>query len=193
MQLCGKRLADDKEFKLEKINSLQTSCSLTIVLSSQTVMQILQEIAAIALSYGLTINAEQTKALTTDGSPCTLCLENSQIEQVEEFKYLGSLVQQNKVLCSTEIHSRIGKAAMVFGSLTWCLWRKHSVSLMRVFRSIVMSILLYGAETWVPLKADLQKLEVFQMRCLRRILNVLLRDRITDENIRKVLLQPAHH
>ncbi|VDP24430.1 unnamed protein product [Heligmosomoides polygyrus] len=123
--------------------------------------KILQEIAAIALSYGLTMNAEKTKTLTTNGSPCTLCLNNSQIEQVEEFKYLGSLVQQNKISCSTEIHSRIGKAAMTFGSLTWCLWRRHNVSLttkMRVFRSIVMSILLYGAETWVLLKAGLQKL-----------------------------------
>ncbi|VDP49382.1 unnamed protein product [Heligmosomoides polygyrus] len=72
--------------------------------------EILQEIAAIALSYGLTVNAGKAKALTTDGTPCILCLNISQIEQVDEFNYLGSLVQQNKISCSTEIHSRIGKA-----------------------------------------------------------------------------------
>ncbi|VDO71927.1 unnamed protein product [Heligmosomoides polygyrus] len=82
---------------------------------------ILREIAAIGLPYGLTVNAEKKKALTTDGSPCTLYLDNSQIEQVAEFKYFGSIVQQNKVSCTAEIHSRIGKAAMTFGSLTWCL------------------------------------------------------------------------
>ncbi|VDO86924.1 unnamed protein product [Heligmosomoides polygyrus] len=58
---------------------------------------ILREIAAIALPYELTINAEKTKALITGGSPCTLYLDNSQIEQAAEFKYLGSMVQQNKV------------------------------------------------------------------------------------------------
>ncbi|VDO18840.1 unnamed protein product [Heligmosomoides polygyrus] len=108
---------------------------------------ILRIIAAIALPYRLTVNAEKAKALTTDGSPCTLYLHNSQIEQVAEFKHLGSIAQQNKASCTAEIHSRIGKAAMTFGSLTWCLWRRHNVSLatkMRVFRSIVMPILLYG-------------------------------------------------
>ncbi|VDP32123.1 unnamed protein product [Heligmosomoides polygyrus] len=90
-----------------------------------------RKIAAIALPYGSTINAERTKVLTTDGSPCTLYLDNSQIEQVAEFKYLGFIVQQNKQSLmhrGNPQHSRIGKAAMTFGSLTWCLWRKHNVS-----------------------------------------------------------------
>lgn len=38
---------------------------------------ILREIAAIGHSYGLTINAEKRKALTADGSPCELYLDNS--------------------------------------------------------------------------------------------------------------------
>lgn len=108
---------------------------------------ILRKIAAIALPYRLTINAEKTKALATDGSPCALYLDNSQIEQVAEFKYFGSIVQQNKVSCATEMHSRIGKIAKAFGSVTLCLWRKPNVPLaikMRVFRSVVMSILFYG-------------------------------------------------
>ena len=44
--------------------------------------------------------------------------------------------------------------------------------------------LLYGSETWTLLKTDLDKLEVFQMRCLRRILGVSLLDRLTNESIR---------
>ncbi|VDO87171.1 unnamed protein product [Heligmosomoides polygyrus] len=56
---------------------------------------ILREIAAIALPYGLTKNAEKTTALTTDRPPCTLFLDNSQIEQVAEFKYLGSAAEQS--------------------------------------------------------------------------------------------------
>ncbi|VDO19584.1 unnamed protein product [Heligmosomoides polygyrus] len=65
---------------------------------------ILQEIAAIALHYGLTINAERAynRRLTMHSLP----------EQVEESKYLGSTIQQNKVSCIAKIHSRIGKAVM---------------------------------------------------------------------------------
>ncbi|VDP46440.1 unnamed protein product [Heligmosomoides polygyrus] len=84
---------------------------------------ILREIAATALPYGLTINAEKTKALTTDGSPCTLYLDNSQIEQVAEFKYLGSIVQQNKVSCTGKSTAELARLRLrlTFGSLTWCL------------------------------------------------------------------------
>ncbi|VDO44839.1 unnamed protein product [Heligmosomoides polygyrus] len=78
MQLCERCLADDKELKLEIINT------------DAEANDILREIPAIAHPYALTINAEKTKALTTEGSPCTLYLDNSQIEQVAEFKYFGS-------------------------------------------------------------------------------------------------------
>lgn len=47
----------------------------------------LYNIARIAQSYGLKINAEKTKALTTDGSPAHVHLDRVQIEQVHEFKY----------------------------------------------------------------------------------------------------------
>ena len=37
---------------------------------------------------------------------------------------------------------------------------------------LVMSVLLYGAETWVVTQQDTQKLKSFQIRCLRDILGV---------------------
>ena len=47
---------------------------------------------------------------------------------------------------------------------------------MRVFRSMVMSVLLYGAETWSPTQHDIRRLKTFQMRCLRDIVGVTLWD-----------------
>ena len=43
---------------------------------------------------------------------------------------------------------------------------------MRVFRTMVMSVLLYGAETWSIIQKDLRKLKTFHMKCLRDILGV---------------------
>ena len=115
-------------------------------------------------------------------------LEGKQIQQVQEFKYLGSLVQEKKVATTTEIHSRIGQAAAAFASLKWCLWKKTNISIktkIRLFRTLILPILLYGSETWILLKPDLNKLEVFQMRCLRQILRVTLLDRLRNETIRE--------
>ena len=53
------------------------------------------------------------------------------------------------------------------------LFRSRNISIatkMRVFQTIVMFVLLYGAETWAVVQQDTWKFETFQMRCLRDIL-----------------------
>lgn len=47
--------------------------------------------------------------LTTDGLPANVKLDGIQLEQVQQFKYLGSLIEQKKVASTAEIHSRIVK------------------------------------------------------------------------------------
>ncbi|KAI2650200.1 putative 149 kDa protein [Labeo rohita] len=148
---------------------------------------ILYDIARHARPYGLKISAEKTKVMTTDGSPAIVYLEDVHLEQVQKFKYLGSLIQEKKIAATADIHSRIGQATAAFASLRRCVWRKSNVILstkIRLYRSMILPILLYGSETWVILKQDLNKLEVFQMRCLRQILQVSLRDRISNNEIR---------
>ena len=78
---------------------------------------ILCDISHIAQGYGLKINADKTKVLVTDGSQATVHLEGVQIEQVREFKYLGALIAEKKVACTSQVHSRIGQAAAAFASL----------------------------------------------------------------------------
>ena len=41
-----------------------------------------------------------------------------------------------------------------------------------LYQALVMYVLLYGAETWTLLIADMNTLEAFQMRCQRQILDV---------------------
>ena len=54
---------------------------------------------------------------------------------------------------------------------------------LRAFRTLVMPVLLYGAETWNPSKHDLRKLKTFHMRYHRDILSVTLWDRIRNSTI----------
>uniref|UniRef100_A0A669EVJ2 Reverse transcriptase domain-containing protein n=1 Tax=Oreochromis niloticus TaxID=8128 RepID=A0A669EVJ2_ORENI len=56
------------------------------------------------------LNAEKTKVLTTDGSPAIVHLDGVQIEQVQQFKYLGSLIEEKKVASSIDLdyHFKFG-------------------------------------------------------------------------------------
>lgn len=58
---------------------------------------ILYDITRVTQSYGLTINTDKTKVLTSDDkSPAIVQLNDNLIEQVREFKYLRLLVQEQK-------------------------------------------------------------------------------------------------
>ena len=50
------------------------------------------------------------------------------------------------------------------------------MTMLRVLRTLVMPILLYGAETWAVTQQDIRKLRTFHMRCLRDILGITLWD-----------------
>ena len=154
--------------------------------------ELLDTINENAQKLGLHINARKTKCLSTDNNRVHLALRGEPIEQVEEFKYLGSLISSTSVAATKDVNARIGSAQAAFASLRWCLWKKKNVSLktkMRVFNASVLPILLYAAETWTLLAGDLRKLEAFQMRCLRAILGISLRDRWRNDDIRRVCCQ----
>ncbi len=58
---------------------------------------ILNDISRFTDPFGLKINIDKTKVLTTDGSQANIFLEGIKIEQVQYFKYLGSMVQEKKI------------------------------------------------------------------------------------------------
>ncbi|CAF0987987.1 unnamed protein product [Adineta ricciae] len=131
--------------------------------SESEASEVIQNVKDAAYPYGLIVK-----------------LDNLQLEQVQQYKYLGSIVEAQRIAATADITKRIGQATAVFGTLTWCFWCK-----MRIYKSLVLSVLLYGAESWTLLQSDLKKLEVFQMRCLRRILSISIRDKVRNETIRK--------
>ena len=95
--------------------------------------------------------------------------DNQYIPIVDQFPYLGSIVARD---CTDEkdIDNRIVKAGNAFGSLRKCLFSSTQV-LLRVkgivYCTFILSILLYGAESWSLTETLLRKLRNFHHRCLR--------------------------
>ena len=63
-----------------------------------------------------------------------------------------------------------------------CTLFKVNVQLYR-WQSHVQSMLLYASETWALSKQQLPRVEVFQMKCLRKICKVSLTDKIRHKII----------
>ncbi|BDA43572.1 hypothetical protein COCOBI_04-5840 [Coccomyxa sp. Obi] len=93
------------------------------------------------------------------------------------FKYLGSICSADMSM-QPEIASRLSRAGGAYHKLSRLkVWKDKNISLkikVILYKVIVQSTLLYGCETWAVTNEDIRKLEVFQMRCLRRILGISL-------------------
>ena len=51
--------------------------------------------------------------------------------------------------------------------------------------SLVISIFLYACESWI-LTVELEKrMQAFEMRCYRRLLNISYKDHVTNEEVRR--------
>ena len=54
----------------------------------------------------------------------------------------------------------------------------------RLMQSLVNSNFLYACETWTIMKELQRKIKTLEMRCLRQLLNISYRDRITNIEVR---------
>lgn len=78
-------------------------------------------------------------------------------------------------------------------SLWQPLWRHRSISRktkLRIYNTAILSILLYGAETWPLTKTLAARIDGFDSRSLRAIENIKWYDRISNEILRERTQQP---
>jgi hypothetical protein len=74
--------------------------------------------------------------------------------------------------CDEDIENRLCKAKTQFRRLKK-IWSSPCFSTqtkIRLFNSLVISVLTYGSETWKTTEGDKRKLDTFQNRCLRQLL-----------------------
>ena len=104
-----------------------------------------------------------------------MSIAGERIEEVDEFKYLGSIISK-KGGTDEDIQARIaiGRARQTFAMLR-PVWRSTALTTntkLRVFESNVKPLLLYGSETWKLTKGVKQKLQVFINKNLSNILRI---------------------
>ena len=75
----------------------------------------IDKLSEIGRYYGIEMNVEKTKEMriSTQPSPVTIMIDQKQLENVECFKYLGSMLT-NDGRCTCEIKPRIAMAKAAF-------------------------------------------------------------------------------
>ena len=60
-----------------------------------------------------------------------------------------------------------------------------------MYHALVVSVLIYGPEAWATTLADRRRLDVFDMRCQRRLRCVFWQQHISNQSIRERTKQPT--
>ena len=163
-----------------------------VVLMSHDPMELsmmLDAVDKVAVEFGMQINASKTEIQIQQwsGDIPHMEISSGKVQVVEEFKYLGSWIQ-NEGCMDKEINTRKGRTYGVFQSYekVWSNKKLKIANKMAIYNSIVLPHLLYGCETWNCSLDHFKSLEVVHSNCLRRIMGVNINDRHTLSHIYSV-------
>ena len=113
-------------------------------------------------------------------------LTNGQrLKAVDKFTYLGSTLSRNVVI-DDEIAARLAKANSAFGKLRKSVWDRRGITVetkIKVYRTAVLTTLLYGSETWTVYGPHKTELNHFHATHLKKLLRIRWQDKIPDTEV----------
>ena len=138
-----------------------------------------------ATRVGLKINKGKTKVMRINGKTQEkVAIDGQDIDEVEEFNYLGAIICKEGGGMK-DLKNRLSKARGTFARLKR-IWNSKSITKrtkLRLFKTLVVPVLLYGCETWKMNMGDDQRIDVFHNKCLRRILKINWQDHVTTREL----------
>ena len=100
------------------ITNLRFADDIILLATSEAELQELVDcVDQISRKYNLLINIDKTKVMASDDITCHILIQNEQLEQVDTFPYLGSLITEDSE-CMTQFRTRLNKGQAIRASHT---------------------------------------------------------------------------
>jgi hypothetical protein len=139
-----------------------------------------------ASAYGMEVSMEKSKVMVNSRNDIgtNITINGEVLEEVSAFKYLGATLSKGGT-CTAEIRIRIATATSAMARLSR-VWRSNISfpTKYRLFRSLVLSILLYGCETWTLTDRMEKRVQAFEMKSMRKLLRISYIEHRTNEYVR---------
>ena len=124
--------------------------------------------------YKMEIGPDKTKVMTnnTNGFQREIKIKGHRLEEVENFKHLGAIIYNEG--SKPEILSRIVQTTAALFRLK-IIWRDKHISLVskvKLMRALILSTFLYACDSWTVIVEIERRIQVLEMRCYRRLLNI---------------------
>jgi hypothetical protein len=153
-------------FNIYTTKTVKYADELVLLAKEEKVLQdMIDKLIEIGRYYGMEMNVEKTKVMRIPRQPfpVRISIEQKQLDNVESFKYLGSILT-NGGKCTCEIKCRIAMAKAALDKLRTLFTSTLDLEMRKKLeKCYVWSIALYGAETWTLRLVDQKHLESFEM------------------------------
>jgi hypothetical protein len=174
-----------------RINNLKFADDIGLIAENPADLQsLIDSTEAESKRFGLTVSTSKTEVqcIPPSDQPMLSSIRGVALKQTTDFVYLGGKISDSAD-SSADIARRIGLATGVARTLT-TVWKSKVIGIatkIRLYNTLVLSVLLYNAETWTMKEELNRRLLVFEMSVLRRIAGVTRRDRLRNTDIRMAL------
>jgi len=135
-----------------QINNLRYADDTTLLTTTdESINDMAAKLVNESKTSNMLFNAKKTKIIVAgrQNTRVNLQIDGKQIEQVKQFKFLGSMKTASDD-CTTEVRRRICLAKEKAVKLD-TIWRSRHIKKalkVRLIKSLVWSVFLYGAESW---------------------------------------------
>eukprot|EP00795_Rhopilema_esculentum_P007185 gene7185-biopygen8579 len=170
------RYADDTSLIAETIQDMNT---------------LLQKLKVESEKCGLYLNVDKTKIMKTTADDNHIFVDGKEVEEVNNFNFLSSMIRPDGD-CEKEIDRRLAMGRSAVGKLQK-IWKNHDIRLVtkiRLMRSLVFSIVLYGAEAWTLKTRSRKRIDAFEMWSWRRMLSIHWSERQTNASVLDRVYRP---
>ena len=119
---------------------------------------------------GMRVSRSKTEYLCINGGNDkeTVKMEDTKVPRVKELKYLGSMVQKSGS-CESGVKRRVQAGWNRYRKVSGVICDRRLLARVKgkVYSSVVRPALVYGLETMVVTKKQIEKMEVAEMKMLR--------------------------
>ena len=143
----------------------------------------------VSIAYDMQISAEKTQLMAnnTNRISTDITIDNNKLETVCSFKYLGSIVSDERP--KPDLLSRTAQITAAVTKLK-VIWNDKNIAIsskISLMRSLAMSTFLYACETWTITADTERRIQALRMRCFCELLCISYRDHISNEDVKDII------
>ena len=185
----GLKLIDNDKNEWELNQLLFADDTVVVADSEEKLCQLVSEFGRVCKRRKLRVNVGKSKVMrctrSEDSPRLNVLLDGEVLEQVDQFKYLGSIIAENGGV-EADVSNRVKEGSKVLGAVSGVIKNRGlGMDVKRaLYEKVIVPTVTYGSELWGMKESERQKLNVFEMRCLRSMCGVTRWDRLRNTQVR---------